>query len=272
MSSGQKTNLDIALGDDSTSDELPWPLPPGHVSTAARFAEIVRARRLVPRYISYFDEDLLFLSYGGLAYRPSHGVTREAAELPVGFLFDPRVLEAACRYYPFDTGAVASGKYGSWSEKLKPIRDRFELGPTSSANRRLVHHLFGSNFDYLNGRVHPDSATKPDPLPVLFEFYSTDLSELDVDHRQIVIECVLAVELAIDSTFSPLWVGYPKTHEAVFHELCDALVPAPPPEPYRYPVHRIMHSSEVTAILASEARKFIERRYLHERREAPDEL
>jgi hypothetical protein len=60
-------------------------------------------------------------------YRPSNKQTEETLELPIAFLFSPDLLVEVGQYYPFDTGAVESGKYGNyWKSRLYDF-DKFSI-------------------------------------------------------------------------------------------------------------------------------------------------
>lgn len=200
---------------------LPRSLPVTHLSIARCFDTIVAHGGLAPTMCKIFHEKLVYLFYGGAFYRPANHPTENAAELPVAFVFSPRVLPQVRRYFPFDTGAVASGKVGKrWQNRLQPWPDGFRVsGPDHQAPAKIVYHLFGSNEGYSRGVVDPMCSTKPHPLPLLHDFLAADLSKKELDQRQRRIECQFDSVVALDAELE--WVGFPHSCYNVFRRLCD---------------------------------------------------
>lgn len=121
------------LNELSSPVDLPQLLPPVHSSIVRWFSSIAEKGRLEPRKCSVFNKKLLYLFYGGVFYRPPNVSTKKAVELPIAFVFDPRVLSSIFRYYPFDTGAMAGGRFGEWKDKLIGVRCLSVLSRQSEA-------------------------------------------------------------------------------------------------------------------------------------------
>jgi hypothetical protein len=203
------TGLDSTLQALASPANWPVPLPIVHMTVARWFGSIVGQGQLEPRDCPVFGERLIYLFYGGAFYRPSDFVTKNVDELPVAFLFEPTVLTKISRYYPFDTGALASGRFGALGDRLKPFRSKFQVpgGGNPQAPGRIVHHLFGSNDNYIYGNIDPDCQTKPSPLPELFELMTQDLTSAETDHRQRCIECHSLD--AMDLGQHLVWLAFP---------------------------------------------------------------
>lgn len=239
----------------SSPVDLPQLLPPVHMSIAKWFPSIAGKGRLEPRKCSIFNKELLYLFYGGIFHRPTNKPTRSAVELPVAFVFDPRVLFSIFRYYPFDTGALASERFGEeWSDKLTPFKRQFGVlskgDPTVPS--KMVYHLYGNNEKYLAGRVDRKCESKPDPLPLLYQFFRSDLSSKGVDHRQCVIECQTTAPIVFEKWL--LWVAFPDIMTNVFAKLLAWMKPSIP-QSYEYRCHVIRNPAEVAAHLQYVARQ-----------------
>jgi hypothetical protein len=236
---------------------LPLPLPIVHTSIARWFGSIVSQGRLEPRQCPVFGERLIYLFYGGAFYRPSEFTTKNVDELPVAFLFEPAALTKIARYYPFDTGALVSGRLGASGDRLRPFRSAFQVpGGDIQTPTRMVHHLFNSNENYIYGRVDPDCQTKPSPLPELFELMTQDLTSKGTDHRQCCIEChsVDAMELGQHL----LWLAFPENHYPYFVQLFGSKRWKRIPVCYPYRAHAIFHTREIAYDIHQQALRFIE--------------
>lgn len=163
----------------------PMRMPAAHVSSLKWLGKIIDAGCLIPTFCKVFSREVLYLFYGGILYRPSNKPTKQDLELPVAFVFDPVVLNDVHLYFPFDTGAIASGRFGTWSANLRPFEPRFGVpgGGTSITAARLVARLFNDNKSYLKGSPNPSLTGEPEPLPLLHSFYTSDLTGGGTDHR-----------------------------------------------------------------------------------------
>lgn len=108
----------------------------------------------------YPPEELLYLFYGRPAYKPmSNAHAGNMPELlPVCFIVDPSVLNAAKRILPFD-----SGGFPRYLPLLGPELSRadFELVGDSSAPARIVGSFYQSNRRYFDQQPALDANAIP---------------------------------------------------------------------------------------------------------------
>lgn len=242
-------------------DPLPPALPVAHVTSARWFSDIVDQSLLTPRWCKHFTKELLYFFYGGAFYRPENIATRNVTELPVAFVFSPTLLSNFHRLYPFDTGALASGRCGSWSGKWQEFRETLyvETNGATDGAQQLVCHLYGDNRRYLKGEVNGSCRTKPQPIPQLRDFLVDDLTGEGVDHRQCTVECQFGDPIRLDQQL--LWVAFPEHLTDVFARLFSNLQPHVP-EFHSYPSHRNFNPAMVAAQLEDRARTEIVERFV----------
>jgi hypothetical protein len=205
---------------------------------------------------SVFGEPLLYFFYGGAYYRPLEGVTRNASELPVAFLFEPTILTKITHLYPFDTGALASGRLGATGDRLKPNIKSFQVsGSDVQAPARLVHYLFGNNEKYIYGQLNPDTQTKPSPLPELYELMSQDLTAIGTDHRQCCIECQTSDPIDFGQNLA--WLAFPEAEFETFVKLYRTRTAPRMPSYYAYRSHVVGNPREITYDIHQKAVEFI---------------
>ncbi len=241
--------------------QLPPQLPIAHLTASRWFSEILDVGELRPRPCSVFGRNLLYLSYGGLFYRPKRVSTQRATELPIGLVFSPVVLEAITSLFPFDTGAMANGgRFNTWKEKLAPFETRFCLS-TSDGLRdaaTLVKLLYADNLLYLRGEVAVEAAGRPDPFPLLAEFLAEDMTPSS-DHRQRSIECLTEMPVALGRHL--LWIGFPDAHTDEIlrgvHRWSQPVVP----DFRAYPCHLNFNPADIGAQLEAWAYDDVIRRY-----------
>jgi hypothetical protein len=230
-----------------------------HLTVARWFEAIASDGRLTPIRCKVFGKKLLYLSYGGVFYRTSAMQTENASELPLAFLFGPEIVKKVVEAYPFDSGAMAAGRFGTdWTAKFSPFERDFRVD-TKRDNRvlaNLVYHLWENNRDYLFGNPNPRSESKPEPFPLLYRFFAANLSSFGVDHRQRTIECLIRTQLAVDRSL--LWVGYPSLLGKYFVALCQKTKPWVP-DSFAYESHRNFNPAHLALVLEKEAAKHIER-------------
>lgn len=246
---------------DPMPKDCPLPLPIVHVSIARWFGSIVNSGKLKTTHCKIFRKKLIYFFYGGVFYRPQHKPTRNVAELPVAFVFNPSALKRILQFYPFDTGAMATGRFGNWSNLLMPFSDSFRVAGNRNYElaSKIVYYLFGNNDLYIQGEPDPACKKRPDPMPQLYDFYSDDLSDLGADQRQCMIEC--QSNRAVPLNQDVLWVGFPESMTLEFANLCKWTKPYIP-QFYAYPSHKINSPSEVTAKLEEIARNHVIKRFL----------
>lgn len=238
---------------------LPLALPVVHITSARAFRAIVNRGALVPSRCAVFGEDILYFFYGGGFYRPRNHQTKNADELPVAFMFDPAFLKTRLRFYPCDTGALASGLLAcKAAAALEPFRDVLRVDGNCDPNVpcTIVYHLFGTNDRYIRGELDPGCAKKPDPLPTLLELMSTDLTACGVDHRQSIIEGQVLTPVSLRQHL--LWVGFPETLTDVFADLYELTRPSLP-DYHTYSSHVNFNPAQVAAQLEMRAGDVIRR-------------
>ncbi|HEX6098458.1 MAG TPA: hypothetical protein VF432_19230 [Thermoanaerobaculia bacterium] len=245
----------------ATLDRLPPPLPLAHLTVARWLTNILRIGEIQPRPCAVLRRDLLYLSYGGLFYRPTRISTQQVTELPIGLVFSPEALRLISSVFPFDTGAMAThASFAAWKDKFSPFETRFRL-TTSDALRdtpSLVRLLYSDNSRYLRGEVTADAVRRAEPLPLLASFLGADLSP-ESDHRQRTIECVSEVALKLGQHL--LWIGFPDLDTArVLRELYRWTQPNVP-EFRAYSYHRNFNPAEIGAQLEAWANDAVIRRY-----------
>jgi hypothetical protein len=216
------SELEIALGSTSTGAALPAELPIAHLTTARWLKKILDAGSLLPRSCKVFGQDLLYFSYGGVFYRSSKMQTENVAELPVGMVFTPQVLDACMRIFPFDSGAMAAKSFGDrWYTAMQPFDERFSIGKDLSTSARLlIHNLYQTNAKYLEGRPARKLAFASPTLQLLHDFLTQDQSGSPrvlggIDHRQRSIEALSSVPVSLANEL--IWIGLPH------HRLAKAL-------------------------------------------------
>jgi len=238
----------------------PMPLPLTHLTKAKWFSTIITRTELEPQPDTFFEEQLLYFFYGGVFYRPAAMNMRTQIELPVAFVFAPSILSSFARYYPFDSGGMINGKFGSLTATLSSFDQLFRInGGDHSVPSRMVYHLYNTNDDYLRGKPNPDLRNKPYPLPQLFEFFSEDLSRENSDHRQCIIEC--QANSPVPLTRGLIWVGFPDYFTAEFLSLLKLLEPDVP-QYWCYPSHAIFDPAQVAAKLEQKAFEQVIHRYI----------
>jgi len=256
--------LHQALSSLDSPKTLPHALPACHLADARSLESIGAQGQLTPWFCKVFEEELVYVFYGGLFYRRSAMPTADAAYLPIGLVFQPLVLNLVDRYYPFDTGAAHFKKYGEeWHAKLHPFKDTFRIPGEKSYRTaaRMVHHLFGTNQAYLTKPPRSHSSVDPEPLPTLLTFLSDEesLAAMGVDQRYRRFEGHITSSVPLDDKL--IWVGYPEEFALEFARLCEGLQPVIP-KSYAYPGHPARRPSEMAAILQDRAHQDVIERYV----------
>ncbi len=257
MNDEQPGSLELAISSLPEPKSWPMALPPVHLNIARSFSKIVADQQLEPQPDAIFGEDLLYLFYGGVFYRTERDPTRNTDELPIAFLFDPSVLPRCCRYYPFDTGALANGLYREAGKPLLPFETTYRLtGGDDVVPTRMVYYLYESNQRYLRGEISDGLKNLPHPLPQLAAFFSTDLTAHRVDHRQMCIECHFNQPLPLAQGL--LWIGFPDSMTDIFARLYEVTRPSIP-EYFPYEYHCNFSPADIAAKLELEAAKVVRR-------------
>jgi hypothetical protein len=256
------TELEVALKAEPAPKKLPVGLPIAHLSVQRWLRSILTVGQLEPRQCHVLREKVLYLSYGGVFFRTSAPSTENATELPVAFVFSPVALSLVSRLFPFDSGAMANGKFGpEWSRRLKPFQSRFSVNTTDALRDAglLVYHLFETNRQYLKGEACGDGAGKREPIPLLRKFLTDDLSSIQVDHRQRTIEAIAEVDLKLRDSLE--WIGVPEidtlnVQDRLYHWTKPRMV-----EIHSYGFRKNFHPRELAAQLEQAAYEYVVRKY-----------
>lgn len=216
-----ESSFQKALTQSPKPRELPRPLPYGHVTRLTKFIDIMDSGSLKPNYCRIHGRSLSYLFYGGLLYRVGGAVTRDSREFPIGLLFSPTIASKRDSYYPFDTGAMKGTRYGKRTGSFWAYKKNFRISARHDRYiaRLLVHHLFGTNRCYLEGKVSSEARRLPEPVPQLIDFYNKHLGK--ADHRRAAIEALLERELPLNREL--IWVGLPSDQLGRFFDFLDKL-------------------------------------------------
>lgn len=246
---------------DIPTSTLPHLLPIAHSSIAKNFSTIVNNGELKPMPCNVFSQDLLYFFYGGVFYRSKTGTTKDKLQMPIAFVFSPKILEKVLCLFPFDTGAVAKNHFGkNWSTELSAF-EKFKIDTNGDSNiaSKIVYHAFENNKNYLISKPKRQYESTPQLLFKLFEFYSTDLSVNGTDQRQCVIECQFNTSISLKTDI--LWVGFPTSMMIEFNKLCN-LIQIEVPQYYDYEVTEASRNpAEFAAILENRAKQDVISRY-----------
>jgi hypothetical protein len=271
----------------SNSDVLTLPI--AHLTTAPSFKQIAETRELRTDNCKYFNRPLLYFSYGGVFHRHGRQVpsyepfgqddsssVEESFHAPVAILFAPNLLDKINCFFPYDTGAAHTGKYGSFNDSLSQF-DQYKVSRVPSEElheltSKFVYNFYNTNRQYLRGSVSTEvedriSSLEP-PLQqlliTLLNFLRTRLQ--GVDHRQRAIECQASESIPLDKEiFSKIiWIGLPDLFSwQDFREICGRLggEPANIPDFDFYDFCSSREPSQIAAVLESKAKDIIVKRY-----------
>lgn len=235
----EMTQLETTLRQIPEPSELPALLPVFHTTSAREFPSIVQAGELRPTFDPVLGGDFVWGTYGvvQLRTRPS---TRD---WPVVLCFRPDILKSAVRFF------VAGRMHAVEVSVALP-----DTKTTTSAAIKpsvLIHHFYGSNARYQQNL--PDSAclVRPDPIPELYHFLQSDLSRRP--RSPMPIECVFSSPIRLAENL--VWVGAPNVLQRDLADLARKALPKGP-EVYVYETHSGARPSEISAVLAQEARRF----------------
>jgi len=236
---------------------LPISLPLGHLSKADQFKHIVHSEQLKPQFCNVFQKELIYFSYGGIFHRHSALPKEDPKGLPIAFLFAPSLLKQIDDFYAFDTGAAVSGKFGS---AISPhthqnILEKYSFpgDRTHEVPRRLVQFFYGSNRAYLEGSLLEPTESLPSYYQRSFEVLAHDLSDLEVDHRQRIIECQAKENIPLADKL--IWVGYHQSQELEVIELKKLLRKVPRDLQFKtfpYTWHKRYTPNEIAGFLMKE--------------------
>lgn len=264
MDHSDRSRLEIALdaAEHTRPGRLPRALPLGHMASANHLANILSEGRLEPGYCPTMRKRTLYFFYGGLSYRSVATPTQEETAYPVGFLFNPQVLDDKDVHYPFDTGAMAHGLYGDLPTGFRSYKKAFRVarsGVRSATEpthcpRLIVKHLFANNHNYLAGKPTGEAVGKPEPIPSLFRFMFAGPDESD--HRRACVETQKHSSVNLRNDL--LWVGYPDLFESDIQTFLRVNEFPVPVRTWAYPSYRRYRPSEICAMLQGRASQILD--------------
>jgi hypothetical protein len=113
--------------------------------------------------------------------------------------FDPDLVHAKKRIFPFDTGAFANQRYTAWMHDAMDLRD-FELTNLADAPQRYVSSFFGTNHNYLKltPRAPPVSYTGHFEVDAMVSLL-TDPNGDKADDRRLTLELQVQEPIPFDS-------------------------------------------------------------------------
>ena len=138
---------------------LPYTMPFAHLTIADWFSTIVAEGCLTPRYCKVFREDLLYLFYGGVFYRPSHdGATRQPLRSPIAFVFHPDVLKRQRLDLPLQAGRLGLQAPAARASVLQSFA--FHSANELTAEQAMVNRALDCAVnDFFRGPVAPSAGT-----------------------------------------------------------------------------------------------------------------
>jgi hypothetical protein len=190
-------------------------LPFTHVTPWENFTQIIDDGYLKPAQCPVFKEELTYLSYGDLAFRPSRDKPSWLDRFPVVMIFSPTILRYLLRFFPFDTGAIAAGRFGGLHQGFAGNFRAYSIPYTKrSTPDAWVSYQYGSNRNYLRRRPRAFTDTRfSDELLYLRETCRQCASIVHnggfVDYHLIsTIECHFNKRIPI--TEHLVWLGIPE--------------------------------------------------------------
>lgn len=166
-------------------------LPLTHVTPWEKFLKITESGYLKPQPCRLFKENLLYLNYGRLAHKPSDKHYNWFENAPVIFFLPPVAINRCERFYPFDTGAVISGKFRNSELSATDVKAGYCSLISPYSNPSLaVDALYGSASEYIRLKKPAPSRMNNHAQEVLMEMYEASLhNHNELDYRLTSIEC-----------------------------------------------------------------------------------
>ena len=174
-------------------------LPLVHSTRCEKFADIAKARSLIPQLCPVFGEPLIYLFYGRPAYRSKNGSTpsTDIAYCPVCFVFKPYTISAQLiRLFPFDSGASKGGLFEPHISRTDT--DNFQLSLTLESARRTINFFFETNAKFFVGEPKRGLFIPDAELEALnyYQLVSHEGDEAYDDRRSAIeVQANIAIEL-----------------------------------------------------------------------------
>lgn len=179
-------------------------MPLAHITDWQKFLSIMEKGHLLAS-CSNENMQVCYFFYGSPYYKYTHTANKNDPRRislggmpmyrPVGLLFKAELVREAQSIYPFDSGAFEL--YKDHIPKDLTL-DSFELRePESMHPGKIVNRYFGTNDNYLRGKVKPGFKAVHAIEQALFNLYSTKGIKL-FDERNHGIEVQIGHNIAID--------------------------------------------------------------------------
>ena len=232
------TALERGLQQIPVPSILPQFLPVCHTTTVQWVRSILETGELQPSLDRVLGENIVWCTYGGLTVRRSDKPTRDL-ELPVAFAFRPGILRFPVRFL---IGATLSRPLKRFDRNLMTVSGRMSAA-------ELVHHLYGSNDQYILNSINHNCLTKPDPVPELYHF----LQRLpEQGEHAMAIDCAFSDPIPLKNNI--VWIGGPEILAGQLALLVDKLRPHEP-KVHIYQSHSNLQNAEIIHSLEAEIRK-----------------
>ena len=179
-----------------------------HVTPWENFLSIHKQKYLIPKKCPLFKEELLYLSYNRLAHKPSKKDYNWNENSPVVLYFDSNIYRQSFRFFPFDTGAIISGRFTHSELNNTKVLNRLSFFTKTTTPFSWIKTKYSVATNYIKCKK-PDLAF-PNTFvnSVLNETYdSLEKANNILDYRLTSIEChfknpislVSAITIAVPS-------------------------------------------------------------------------
>jgi hypothetical protein len=184
-----------------------------HVTPWENFLLIQKQGSLKPQKCPLFKNNILYLSYNRLSHKPSRKDYNWNENAPVVIFFDNNIYSQSFRFFPFDAGAVISGRFTHTDLNNKRMLNRLSFSSKTITPNSWIKSKYTSPPNYLNCK-------KPDLIgndtyenSVLNTVYdSLAISNNFLDYRLTSIECQFQNPIPLSSAFT-IAVPYDKKDE-----------------------------------------------------------
>ncbi|WP_299765484.1 hypothetical protein [uncultured Dokdonia sp.] len=176
-------------------------LPLTHVTPWENFRKIAIDEFLLPKPCRFFKEELIYLNFGRLAYKPSKKDYNWNENSPVIIFFNNRLLDKCNRYFPFDTGAILAGRFRATNLNSKKLKEKFAFDLKKSTPENWINSIYSSNLEYIEHKM-PSLITNNNEINhLLIEAYNQLEKNDELDYRLTSIECHSKVPISIKNSF-----------------------------------------------------------------------
>lgn len=188
------------LAEQSTNFKSALPLV--HSSESKNLLTIIREGKIaVTACDTFTDENLAYFFHGRPSYRKTYDRPKDW-QLPFVLVLKSACLLNIRRIYPFDSGALFSGRLPSYLSGFEP--EGYQLGAQGNAAIDLIIDIFfGSDADYLQGKARVSDEIKHrrklgirhSEIEALCAMYNRD--QVTADDRSLAIEIQSDVDVSI---------------------------------------------------------------------------